>query len=91
MKLINNQNAHDAILHDTHHAWSGNLERVTDYGCEMRVRADEETVGPHAQRNAQLRLQVLTENESNAEELVVELDGIRRIGEYWVYRLTWAA
>lgn len=80
----------DALLHDTHHAWEGSLEKVTDYGCEMRVLADEAAVGPHAQRNAQLRLQVLTKDGSDAEEIAVELDGIRRIGDTWVYRLTWA-
>ena len=84
-------NPNDAVLHDAQHAWAGTLEKITDYGCEIRVKADEETVGPHAQRNARLLLQVLTENEASAEELSVELDGIRRIGDEWVYRLTWAA
>ena len=86
-----NTNVHmnEAILHDTQHAWLGALEKLTAYGCEMRGKADEETVGPHAQNRAQLLLQVLNEDESETQERPVELEGIRRAGEFWIYRLSW--
>jgi hypothetical protein len=84
-------NTHDAILHDTQRAWAGSLEKITDYGCEMRIEAEEDSIGPHAARNARLTLQVLNSGETHAESLNVELDGIRRAGSSWIYRLTWAS
>jgi hypothetical protein len=81
----------NVIFHDQFRALKGEIQKRTEYGCELLVDAEQDPSGPSFARGSVLHINLLDENTNRSESIAVELDGIRRVGTHWVYRLVWAA
>jgi hypothetical protein len=80
-----------ALLHDHQEAYSGRVEKMTQYGCELRLASEGEHWSPVFQRGKSVFLQLLDEKAQATQTLAVRVDGVSRSAADWIYRLSFVS